>query len=70
MNAPVNLIDTIPGYRLTEQLYSGSRTLVYRAIREIDRLPVVIKLLKRDYPNFSELLQFCNQYAIAKNLCL
>ncbi|MEG4133344.1 AAA family ATPase, partial [Microcoleus sp. Pol11C1] len=70
MNATVVLIDTIPGYRLTEQLYSGSRTLVYRAIREIDQYPVVIKLLKRDYPNFSELLQFCNQYAIAKNLCL
>ncbi|MEG3898091.1 MULTISPECIES: AAA family ATPase [unclassified Microcoleus] len=70
MNATVGLINTIPGYRLTEQLYSGSRTLVYRAIREIDQYPVVIKLLKRDYPNFSELLQFCNQYAIAKNLCL
>ncbi len=45
-------------------------TLVYRAIREIDRLPVVIKLLNRDYPSFSELLQFRNQYTIAKNLRL
>ncbi|MEG4963437.1 MULTISPECIES: AAA family ATPase [unclassified Microcoleus] len=60
----------ISGYHLVEQLYCGSRTLVYRAFRETDQLPVVIKLLNRDYPSFSELLQFRNQYTIAKNLRL
>ncbi len=58
----------IPGYQVTEKLYDGSRTLVYRALREWDSLPVVIKLLKNDYPSFSELLQFRNQYTIAKNI--
>ncbi|WP_373534946.1 AAA family ATPase [Microcoleus sp.] len=66
----MDLTNRISGYHLVEQLYCGSRTLVYRAIRETDRLPVVIKLLNRDYPSFSELLQFRNQYTIAKNLCL
>ncbi|MEG4297491.1 AAA family ATPase [Microcoleus sp. Pol11C1] len=70
MNAGRDLTSPIAGYRLIEQLYSGSKTLVYRASREIDRLPVVIKLLNRDYPSFSELLQFRNQYTIAKNLRL
>src|SRR6476469_3849091 len=70
INAGIDLTSPIAGYRLIEQLYSGSKTLVYRAIREIDRLPVVIKLLNRDYPSFSELLQFRNQYTIAKNLRL
>ena len=70
MNASIDLTRSIAGYRLIEQLYSGSKTVVYRAIREIDRLPVVIKLLNRDYPSFSELLQFRNQYTIAKNLRL
>jgi predicted ATPase/signal transduction histidine kinase len=55
-------------YRITEEVYSGSRTLVYRAIRIHDQLPVVIKFLKNDYPTFSELVQFRNQYIIAKNL--
>ncbi|MBE9161600.1 MULTISPECIES: AAA family ATPase [Microcoleaceae] len=64
----MDLTNRISGYHLVEQLYCGSRTLVYRAIRETDRLPVVIKLLNRDYPSFSELLQFRNQYTIAKNL--
>ena len=58
----------IPNYQIVETVYSGSRTLVYRAIRTTDQLPVVIKLLKNDYPTFSELVQFRNQYTITKNL--
>ncbi|WP_172185345.1 AAA family ATPase [Microcoleus asticus] len=58
----------IPNYQIISTVYSGSRTLVYRAIRTNDQLPVVIKLLKNDYPTFSELVQFRNQYTIAKNL--
>lgn len=59
---------SVPGYAISEELYNGSRTLVYRAVREVDCLPVVIKLLKNHYPSFSELVQFRNQYTIAKNL--
>ncbi|AVH62118.1 trifunctional serine/threonine-protein kinase/ATP-binding protein/sensor histidine kinase [Nostoc sp. 'Peltigera membranacea cyanobiont' N6] len=59
---------SIPGYQVSEELYNGSRTLVYRAVREIDREPVAIKLLKNLYPSFSELVQFRNQYTIVKNL--
>ncbi|MDF5728210.1 MAG: AAA family ATPase [Rhizonema sp. PD38] len=64
-----NLI-SIPGYYITEELYNGSRTLVYRGYQETDSLRVVIKLLKNPYPSFSELVQFRNQYTIAKNLNL
>ncbi|MDJ0674067.1 MAG: trifunctional serine/threonine-protein kinase/ATP-binding protein/sensor histidine kinase [Calothrix sp. MO_167.B42] len=60
----------ITGYSLTEQLYAGSRTVVYRAVRSWDQQPVVIKLLNQEYPSFNELLQFRNQYAIAKTLNL
>ncbi len=61
-------INELLGYRIIEQLYVGSRTLVYRGVRESDRTPVVIKVLRNPYPSFSELLQFRNQYTIAKNL--
>ncbi|MEH2056588.1 MAG: AAA family ATPase [Nostoc sp.] len=64
----VSIKVSIPGYKVSEQLYNGSRTLVYRGYREADSLPVVIKLLKNPYPSFSELLSFRNQYTIAKNL--
>jgi predicted ATPase/serine phosphatase RsbU (regulator of sigma subunit)/tRNA A-37 threonylcarbamoyl transferase component Bud32 len=59
---------SIPGYRTSEQLYSGTRTLVYRGFSESDNRPVVIKLLKSEYPTFTELVQFRNQYTIAKNI--
>ncbi|WP_293108784.1 ATP-binding sensor histidine kinase [Moorena sp. SIOASIH] len=60
----------LTGYQMTEIIYSGSRTLVYQGIRESDQKPVVIKLLKSEYPSFGELVQFRNQYTIAKNLDL
>ncbi|MFN6481721.1 MULTISPECIES: ATP-binding sensor histidine kinase [unclassified Nostoc] len=64
----VSTLVRILGYHITEELYNGSRTLVYRGYREADSLPVTIKLLKNPYPSFGELLSFRNQYAIAKNL--
>jgi predicted ATPase/tRNA A-37 threonylcarbamoyl transferase component Bud32 len=63
-----SILVNIPGYRISEELYNGSRTLVYRGYREIDSLAVVIKVLKNPYPTFHELLSFRNQYTIAKNL--
>ncbi|MDF0552376.1 ATP-binding sensor histidine kinase [Kamptonema sp. UHCC 0994] len=64
MNAHPNFSD----YQITEELYIGTRTLVYRGIRTNDQKPIVIKILRNEYPNFTELLQFRNQYTIAKNL--
>ncbi|MEH2351599.1 MAG: AAA family ATPase [Nostoc sp.] len=64
----VSAVASIVGYRIIEELYSGSRTQVYRAVRESDLAPVAIKLLKNPYPSFHELLSFRNQYTIAKNL--
>ncbi|MEG4010125.1 AAA family ATPase [Microcoleus sp. Pol11C1] len=64
----MDVIIPLAGYRLAEKIYAGSRTLVYRGVRESDRTPVVIKLLRNEYPNFNELVGFRNQYTIAKNL--
>ncbi|MDF5708517.1 MAG: AAA family ATPase [Nostoc sp. S4] len=63
-----NPLPYLPGYAIVEQLYAGSQTLVYRAVQQSSQRPVVIKLLQQDYPTFSELLQFRNQYTITKNL--
>ncbi|MEH1820852.1 MAG: AAA family ATPase [Nostoc sp.] len=70
MNKAVEPMDKLLNYRISEQLYAGSRTLVYRGIREADQLPVVIKLFQQEYPTFNELLLFRNQYTIAKNIDL
>ncbi|MEH2029579.1 MAG: hypothetical protein V7K67_07865 [Nostoc sp.] len=51
----VSIFINIPGYRIYDLLYNGSRTLVYRGVRESDSLPVVIKLLKN--PGLTQLAQ-------------
>ncbi|WNZ25227.1 AAA family ATPase [Leptolyngbya sp. NK1-12] len=56
------------GYSIVEQLYVGTRTVVYRAVQQSSQRPVIIKLLHPDYPSFNDLLQFRNQYTITKNL--
>jgi predicted ATPase/serine phosphatase RsbU (regulator of sigma subunit) len=62
------IIPTLYGYQMTEKIYEGPRTLIYRAQRQADNQPVVIKFLKSEYPSFEELVQFRNQYTITKNL--
>ncbi|MEH1998989.1 MAG: AAA family ATPase [Nostoc sp.] len=65
------VLDTLyafPGYRITEQIYLGSKTLVYRGIREEDQKSVVLKFMRNEYPTFAEIAQFRNQYIITKNL--
>ncbi|MCW5314059.1 AAA family ATPase [Nostoc sp. KVJ3] len=64
---PENRVD-VPGYQISEKIYTSNRTLVYRGWREADQTPVIIKLLKNSYPNLIELAQFKNQYTIAKIL--
>ncbi|HAX75623.1 MAG TPA: serine/threonine protein kinase [Cyanobacteria bacterium UBA11372] len=69
MAATADLTIALPGYHLEEQIYSGSRTVVYRGVQEKgEPRRVAIKLLRQEYPTFNDLLQFRNQYAIAKNL--
>jgi predicted ATPase/signal transduction histidine kinase len=58
----------LPGYQISEEIYLGSRTLVCRATRQSDEKCVIIKLMRNEYPSFSELVQFRNQFIISKNL--
>ncbi|MEB3355656.1 MAG: AAA family ATPase [Synechococcales bacterium] len=69
-NRNPSLLSHLVGYAIIEQIYTGSRTSVYRALENSSQRPVVIKLLNQAYPSFTDLLQFRNQYTIAKNLDL
>jgi predicted ATPase/GAF domain-containing protein len=62
------ILTRIADYDIVEQIYEGSRTVVYRAVQPENQQSVVIKVLRNEHPSFSELVQFRNQYAIAQNL--
>ncbi|MDY6897393.1 MAG: AAA family ATPase [Cyanobacteriota bacterium] len=61
-------LPVVSGYRIIEQIYSSKQTLVYRAVREADQKPVVIKMMRNEYPTSQEIVQFRNQYFLSKNL--
>ncbi len=58
----------LPDYQETKQIYTGTNTLVYRAIRGIDDQPVIIKVLRNPRPNLNELVKFRNQYLLTREL--
>lgn len=58
----------LPGYSISTQIYTSSRTLVCRGQRQSDQKSVIIKVMRSEYPSFTQLVQFRNQYTISKNL--
>ncbi|MGC1244842.1 MAG: AAA family ATPase, partial [Spirulinaceae cyanobacterium] len=58
----------LPNYQITEQIYNGNRTMVYRGIFCCSQKPVVIKILRKEYPTFTEIVKFRNQYVITSNI--
>ena len=62
------IILNLPNYDFSENLYQGTRTLVYRGKRIWDNKSVIIKVLRNPYPSFHGLVQFRNQYIITRHL--
>ena len=60
----------LPGYTTIETIYQGTRTIVYRALETNTQQSVVIKVLSQTHPSFGDLVQFRNQYTVAKNLSI
>jgi hypothetical protein len=58
----------VTGYHFHKQIYVSFRTLIYRALRESDQKPVVVKLCRHLYPTFSELAQYRNAYTLSDAL--
>ena len=59
---------TIPGYQFLTQIYESANSLVYRGIQESGNQPVILKVLKEDYPTPSELTRYKQEYEITRNL--
>jgi predicted ATPase/class 3 adenylate cyclase/tRNA A-37 threonylcarbamoyl transferase component Bud32 len=55
----------LQGYQSQEQLFEGSRSLIFRAISEQTQRPVIVKILKHDYPTQDQILRFKREYKIS-----
>lgn len=45
----------LKGYDILAQVYESVNSEVYRAIRTVDNQPVILKILKQEYPTTQEL---------------
>ena len=68
MNPITSDVPNLSGYAHLETLSQGSRTVVYRALRSEPQQSVVVKALCQENPRFGDLVQFRNQYEIARHL--
>jgi predicted ATPase/signal transduction histidine kinase/CheY-like chemotaxis protein/tRNA A-37 threonylcarbamoyl transferase component Bud32 len=60
----------LQGYQITDRIYESSNSIVYRGVRERDNQPVILKLLKEDYPTPSEIIRYKQEYEITHKLNL
>lgn len=60
----------IPGVAVLALIYESSTSLVYRGRNELDNQPVIIKLIKEEYPTPEELNRYRREHEITANLNL
>lgn len=58
----------IQDYQTNELIYESVNSSVYRAVRKLDGLPVILKVLKEDYPSPIELIRYKQEYELVRHL--
>jgi PAS domain S-box-containing protein len=58
----------LPGFRISHQVSSNPKRVIFRGVRAIDNLPVLIKCLPDEYPSPTEILRLKHESTIARNL--
>lgn len=61
-------MSTITDYQIIAKVYESANSLVYRALSHADDRSVILKVLKKDYPNPSELTRYKQEYEITRSL--
>ncbi|RKZ45182.1 MAG: serine/threonine protein kinase [Candidatus Parabeggiatoa sp. nov. 3] len=61
---------TLPNYQIVSPIYESANSVVYRGHRKKDNKPVILKMLKQDYPTPAELTRYRQEYEIIHDLDL
>jgi predicted ATPase/serine phosphatase RsbU (regulator of sigma subunit)/tRNA A-37 threonylcarbamoyl transferase component Bud32 len=59
---------TLANYEILSQIYESANSLVYRGLQKKDNTPVILKMLKQDYPTPAELTRYRQEYDITHQL--
>lgn len=63
-------MEAIANYVITQKISENNNSLVYRAIRKEDQLPVILKLPQADYPTQKQILYYQREYQLTSQLHL
>ncbi|NER79865.1 MAG: AAA family ATPase [Leptolyngbya sp. SIO1D8] len=58
----------IEDYQIIEKIYESDNSLVYRALLTLSKEPIILKILKEDYPTPSELNRYKLEYEVTHSL--
>jgi predicted ATPase/serine phosphatase RsbU (regulator of sigma subunit) len=58
---------TLPNYQIETKIYDSANSIVYRGIRHSDNQPVILKILKEDYPAPEELARYQQEYDMTQS---
>ena len=61
-------VTSVPGFRQGVVLHSATDCVVYRAVREADDLPVVLKILASEIPTPRELMRYRQEFKILRSI--
>jgi predicted ATPase/signal transduction histidine kinase/tRNA A-37 threonylcarbamoyl transferase component Bud32 len=59
---------TISGYKLLQQVCEDARTILYRALREEDETPLLVRIPRADHPCAGAIERLRSEYEIINNL--
>ena len=63
-------MNSLPGYKITEVVQLGVKSIIYRAVRESDGASAIVKTLNTEYPTIEEITRLRHEYKISSNLKL
>jgi PAS domain S-box-containing protein len=58
----------LPGFAVKSQIHESAASVVYRAVRQADNLPVILKVLRQDYPTPEAVNRYQQEYEISRLL--
>jgi predicted ATPase/serine phosphatase RsbU (regulator of sigma subunit)/tRNA A-37 threonylcarbamoyl transferase component Bud32 len=59
---------TLAGVTVKTQIYESPNSIVYRSIRDANSQPIILKVLKENYPTPQELARYRTEYQITQSL--
>ncbi|OQY58369.1 MAG: hypothetical protein B6245_12235 [Desulfobacteraceae bacterium 4572_88] len=58
----------IQDYEIREKLYESSQSVVYRVCQKKDNRPVILKILREEYPTPEQIAGFRREYEMTRGL--